>query len=83
MNLQEIEFISSDILIGAEAIMKFLKRADGSPISRPTFLRFIQMGMPAALINKTWYGHKKNIDQWFRVRTNQDNRKKDIPEDFD
>jgi len=67
------------VLIGAEAIMAYLSRIDGSPISRHTFLKFVKMGMPACTIDGLWYAHVDNIDRFFQQRTNV--RMKQIPDD--
>ena len=52
--------------MGADAIMKFIAKADGSPISRNTLANLINKGLPAVQINGTWYAHADNIDDWFR-----------------
>lgn len=38
-------------------------------MSRSAFDSYIQMGMPAVMINRAWHGHKNNIDEWFRKIT--------------
>lgn len=53
----------SKILIGAKSIMNYLE------ISRPTFYRFINMGMPAKLINGRWYAHIDNVEGFFKCIT--------------
>jgi hypothetical protein len=48
------------VLIGLDEIMEFLK------ISRPTFYKFLKLGMPARLVNKRWYAHEDNINDFFK-----------------
>jgi len=61
------------ILIGAKAIMDYLV------ISRPTFRKFIEMGMPATVIDGRWYAHTDNLDKFFQKITWVSI--KDVPED--
>lgn len=63
----------SRILIGLNDILDYIK------ISKPMFYQFIEMGLPARVINNRWYAHKDNIDEFFRQYTF--NQGKDIPQD--
>lgn len=60
---------SKKVLIAAPAIMAYLSRLDGSPISRPTFLKFVKMGMPVTVIDRVYYAHADNIEKWFQKKT--------------
>ena len=60
---------SKKILITAEAIMAYLSRVDGSPVSRPTFLKFVKMGMPVIVIDRVYYAHADNIERFFQQIT--------------
>lgn len=60
-----------NVLIGITEIIEYMK------VSRPTFYQFIEMGMPAQIINNRWYAHKANIDLFFQKITNK--RITDIP----
>jgi len=63
----------SRILIGLNDILDYIK------ISKPMFYQFIEMGLPARVINNRWYAHKDNIDEFFRQYTLC--REKEIPPD--
>jgi len=63
----------SGVLIGLNEILSYLR------ISKPTFYKFIGLGMPAAVIDNRWYAHTDNLDAWFRRATLC--RGKSIPED--
>ena len=58
-------------LIGLKQILDYLD------IGKPAFYNFIEMGLPAAVINNRWYAHTDNIDDYFRKLTNR--RNKDAP----
>ena len=60
-------------LIGLKQILEYLD------VSEPTFKTFIEWGMPARVINRRWYAHKDNIDEFFRLITQH--REKEIPHD--
>jgi predicted DNA-binding transcriptional regulator AlpA len=60
-------------LIGIGAICEYLD------MSKPTLYSFIEMGMPARIVNKRWYAHKDNIDEWFKQLTRH--RIKEIEKD--
>ena len=50
-------------LFGKKAILEYLK------VGEPAFRTFIEMGMPAQVINGRWYAHKDNIDEFWRTLT--------------
>lgn len=64
---------SKKLLIGAKAIAKYLT------ISKPTFYKFVREGislsdgkrirLPATVIDKVWYAHADNLDDFFKVIT--------------
>ena len=64
-------------LIGLNSIIQYLE------ISKPMFYQFIEMGLPARVINRRWYAHKDNIDKFFQTITNVRIKGRDIPEDAD
>ena len=47
----------------AQAIM------DEYDLSRPMFNHFIKLGMPVRVEKGCFWGHKDNIDEWFRQFT--------------
>jgi hypothetical protein len=61
------------ILIGLNDILGYIQ------ISKPMFYQFIEMGLPARVINNRWYAHKDNIDQFFMQYTL--GGQEDIPQD--
>ena len=61
------------LLIGQKDIMEYLE------ISRPMFRQFLEMGLPARVVNQRWYAHKDNIDDFFKKLTRY--REKHIPVD--
>jgi len=63
----------SKTLIGLNSILEYMD------ISRPMFIQFIEMGLPARIINKRWYAHKENIDDFFKAITRH--REKGVPPD--
>ena len=67
------EACSKKILIGKDAIKKYLN------ISEPTFKKFVQMGLPARVIDNRWYAHSDNLDIYFQKITIGNNG--DVPED--
>ena len=56
-------------LVGIEALRQYIQRHDGSPISRQLLHKLITKGLPASLIDGTWYAHKDNVDKWFQLIT--------------
>jgi hypothetical protein len=64
---------SKKLLIGAKAIAGYLT------ISKPTFYQFARDGvtlpdgrrirLPATVINKVWYAHADNLDEFFKIIT--------------
>jgi len=40
-------------------------------MSRPAFEHYVKIGMPVKLLNGSYHGHADNIDEWFRLMTNQ------------
>ena len=57
------EAFSKKILIGMDEIMTYLN------ISRPTFEKFIHLGLPARVIDNRWYAHTDNLDLYFQKIT--------------
>ncbi|OPX97774.1 MAG: hypothetical protein A4E60_03174 [Syntrophorhabdus sp. PtaB.Bin047] len=64
---------SKKLLIGAKAISAYLT------ISKNTFYKFVREGLslpdgrrirlPATVIDKVWYAHTDNLDEFFKVIT--------------
>jgi len=64
---------SKKLLIGAKAISCYLT------ISRNTFYKFVREGvalsdgkrirLPATVIDKVWYAHADNLDEFFKIIT--------------
>ncbi len=63
----------SRTLIGLVDILNYMQ------IGKPMFYQFVEMGLPARVINKRWYAHKDNIDDFFKKVTRH--RAKEIPTD--
>jgi len=61
--------IKSKLLITAGSIMQYLD------ISRPTFYKWLKKGMPATLIEKRWYAHQDNLDEFFKKMTKTSSKK--------
>ena len=61
------------LLSGKYAILKHLG------ISDYLFGQFLQRGLPAIRINKRWFSHVDNLDQYFRQNTAKQ-AKVDLPE---
>jgi len=61
------------LLIGAQQIMTYLG------ISKPTFYKFVKIGLPAVVIDNRWYAYTENIDDFVKSLTRKTIR--DIPED--
>jgi len=67
------ENASKKLLIGAKAIAGYLT------ISKPTFYKFVREGvtlpdgkrirLPATVIDKVWYAHADNLDEFFKIIT--------------
>lgn len=53
------------VLSGLDQIIEYIG------ISKPTFYQLVKMGMPARLVNKRWYAHKDNINDFFKRFTIQ------------
>ena len=66
---------SCKLLIGSGQIMTYLQ------VSKPTFYKFIKLGMPAVVIDGRWYAYSENLDEFLKVITRKCT--KDIPEDAD
>lgn len=60
------------LLVGMKEIMDYIE------ISEPTFYKFIEMGLPAAIISGRWYAHTDNLDKFFQKLTWVS--MKDVPE---
>lgn len=65
---------NTNVLIGRKAICEYLDN-----ITKALFYKFIDMGMPAVVIDGRWYAHIDNIDKWFQKLTFA--HMKDIPKD--
>ena len=63
------------ILIGRDSIMDYLD------MSRPTFYKFLELGLPVRVINNRLYAHKDNVDDFFRKITRH--REKEVPLDVE
>lgn len=61
------------LLVGQQQILDYLG------VSRPTFVEFIKLGMPAISMGGRWYAHQKNLDDYFLALTRK--TMKEIPED--
>jgi len=68
------------ILVGEQAIRNAIPRYDGTPVSQVIFRKFIDLGMPAVLIDRTWYAHQDNIESFFQRLTNA-SMKGNIPDE--
>lgn len=65
--------VSKKLLIGAKAIAGYLT------ISKPTFYKFVREGftlpdgkrirLPVTVIDKKWYAHADNLDEFFKIVT--------------
>jgi len=66
---------STNILIGLKSILEYLK------VSKPTFYKLVKTGLPAIVVDRTWYAHKNNLDVYFQHITRMP--MKEIPEDAD
>ena len=53
----------SGLLIGKKAILQFLN------ISEPLFFKFVERGMPAAVIDNRYYATKSNLMDFFNSLT--------------
>ena len=62
---------SRKVLIGVKAVTEYLS------ISEPTFYKFINLGLPAIVIDGRWYAHTDNIDDYFKKITSV--RMPDVP----
>ena len=51
--------------------------ADYLNISDDTLKSFIQMGMPASIINNRYYAHRENLELWFQLITKQQSHQVD------
>jgi len=60
-------------LIGLSSILEYME------VSKPMFYQFVEMGLPARVINSRWYAHKENIDEFFKQITRH--RETEIPTD--
>ena len=57
------------ILIGRDAIAAFLHKLDGAPISKPTLSKFIGLGLPCTVIDRVYYAHADNVEEFFKKLT--------------
>ncbi len=48
-------------------------------VSKTTFYKFINLGMPAVVIDGRWYAHSENLDEFLKAVTRKCTR--EIPED--
>ena len=63
----------SKTLIGLNCILEYMA------VSKPMFYQFVEMGLPARVINNRWYAHKENLDEFFKQITRS--CQKEIPPD--
>lgn len=63
----------SKTLIGLNCILEYME------VSKPMFYQFVEMGLPARVINNRWYAHGENIDEFFKQITRPG--QKEIPPD--
>jgi len=63
----------SKTLIGLSDILNYMK------IGKPMFYQFVEMGLPARVINNRWYAHRENIDEFFKQITRH--AENEIPRD--
>ena len=64
----------SKILAGLDEICKYAN------MSKPTFYKFIKLGMPAVIIEGRWWAHSENIDKFFQRITNVSMKNLELPE---
>lgn len=57
------------LLVGMKEIMAYLQ------VGKVTFSRFVEMGLPANIIDGRWYAHKDNLDDFTRAITKAQPRK--------
>lgn len=55
----------TSLLIGINQIVTYIG------VSKPTFYRLARKGLPANLIDGTWYAHKDNLDNYFKIITSK------------
>jgi hypothetical protein len=55
----------ASLLVGINQIITYIG------VSKPTFYRLAKRGLPANIIDGTWYAHKENIDNYFRIITSK------------
>lgn len=55
----------TSLLIGINQIVAYIG------VSKPTFYRLARKGLPANLIDGTWYAHKDNLDNYFKIITSK------------
>ena len=53
----------TDLMIGMKAV------CDGFGINQDQFYMFLGLGLPMRKINGRWYGHRANINDFFRKVT--------------
>lgn len=63
----------SNVLITLNEILEYMR------VGKPSFYQFVDMGLPARVINGRWYAHKDNIDEFFKRQTRY--HEKEIPPD--
>ena len=51
------------------AIQAYIKKITGEECTDYMFRVYIECGMPARVVNKRWYAHADNIDQFFVLFT--------------
>lgn len=49
---------SSQLLVGRDAIMAYCS------LSRAAFYKFVELGLPARIIDGRWYAHPVNLDRF-------------------
>lgn len=54
---------SSNILIGVAEITAYIG------VTKPTFYKLVQSGLPATVIDGKWYAYAINIDEYFKHKT--------------
>jgi len=51
------------LLVGSQQIMTYLQ------VAKPTFYKFIKLGMPAVVIDNRWYAYSDNLDEFMKLIT--------------
>jgi len=61
--------MESRLLVGSKQILEYLQ------MSKTTFKKFLDLGLPAVLIDNRWYSHKDNLDEFLRSLTKSAKKK--------